>query len=217
MAQWDTIYRRVLGQQALERAEQLAGTTWLDRFLPLLGDPAGEALDLGCGLGADMLRLEELGYAPSGLDASPIAVKHVRERWSLPAAIGDLTQPLPFDDERFRLVLSRCVVHLLPPASARQLFQEIRRVLEPGGRLLFIVNSEKHRQQGLQYDYRDAREVEPNYWELSAVGRSYLFYTPERAQELLGRGWEIEHLEEGEFWQWEIEKVVVSGLARRVG
>ncbi len=215
MSQWDEIYANLQsrGVDAFS-AEQRAGTAWIDEFLPLLGTPAGESLDLGCGMGSDMLRYAELGWRPTGVDLSTRAVEHVRQL-GFDALQADLSRRLPFEDQRFELVTGRCSLHFLPPAETRALFGEIRRVLKTGGRLLFIVNSDAHRAQRLQYDYEGARRLDENYWEIPSIGRRYLFYTPELAADLLADGWKILHLSERPFQQWGIEKRVVACVAER--
>jgi SAM-dependent methyltransferase len=217
MSQWDAIYERLEANGTLERRnQQHEGTAWLDEFLPLLGEPGGESLDLGCGVGSDMIRYRELGWSPSGVDLSAKAVEHVR-RLGFAARIADIRERLPFESEHFALVTGRCSLHFFPPEQARALFEEIHHILAPGGKLLFIVNSEQHRAQGLQYDYRGAKRLEGNYQEIPSIGRRYLFYTPELARELLGKRWNILHLDERPLRHWEIEKRVVICLGERRG
>lgn len=215
MSQWDEIYADLesRGFKAFSD-EQRAGTAWLDEFLPLLGTPEGESLDLGCGMGSDMLRYAELGWQPTGVDLSPKAVEHVR-KLGFTALEADMSQRLPFDDERFDVVTGRCSLHFLPRAQTQTLFDEIRRILKPGGKLLFIVNSEAHRVQRLQYDYEGASRLDENYWEIPSIGRRYLLYTLDLAQELLADGWKILHLDERPFQQWGIEKRAIACVAER--
>lgn len=217
MSQWDAIYERLEAEGALElRRQQREGTAWLDEFLPMLGEPGGESLDLGCGMGSDMIRYAQLGWSPTGVDLSKRAVEYVLNL-GFSAQVVDMRERLPIESERFRLVTGRCSLHFFPPAQAQELFQEAHRILEPGGKLLFVVNSEQHRAQGLQYDYRDATQLETNYWELPSLGRRYLFYTMKLARELMGSGWKILHLDERPFRQWGIDKRVVTCVAERVG
>lgn len=217
MNQWETIYRRLEQEGALRReAEQAHGTAWLEALWPLLGVPVGAALDLGCGTGADMRRYAERGWQPVGLDREPVAASLVRRHLGFPALVGDLAAPLPFADDSFALVAARCALHFVAPRHAPRLYREIHRVLRPGGRLLFVVNSETHRRLGLQYDYTGATEQESGWWHIPAIGRTYLFYTPDRARELLGAGWQILLLEERDFDQWAIPKRVVLCVAERL-
>ncbi|MEZ4619390.1 MAG: methyltransferase domain-containing protein [Caldilineaceae bacterium] len=117
-------------------------------------------LDLGCGLGADMLRCAQLGYQPHGLDLEANAVNFVQTQYGLPAQQHDFGQPLPYAAATFTWY-SPALRSITCILRQRAMFGEIRRVLQPGGKLLFVVNSETHRQLGLQYDYTDAIELEP--------------------------------------------------------
>lgn len=217
MSQWQEIYRRLEQEGALKReAEQTHGTAWLEPLWPLLGVPVGVALDLGCGTGADMRRYAERGWQPVGLDREPLAASLVQRHLGFPALVGDLSEPLPFSDGSFTLVAARCALHFVPPRHTPRLYQEIRRVLRPSGRLLFVVNSETHRQEGLQYDYTGATEIEPGWWHLPTIGRTYLFYSPDLVREMLGEGWQILLLEERDFDQWAIPKRVVLCVAERL-
>jgi SAM-dependent methyltransferase len=217
VGKWATIYQR-LQTQGVDVAEQLAGTTWLDPFIPHLGECSGKMLDLGCGLGADILRCAQLGYQPHGLDLEASAVDFVQSQYGFPAQQVDFGEPLPYADESFTLVLSRFALHYLRPAAARKMFAEVRRVLQPGGKLLFVVNSETHRRLGLQYDYTEAVELEPQVWHLpNDKARTFLFYTPALAKALVGEGWRWHHLEDAPFAHWDgIEKRAVVGLAENL-
>ncbi|MEZ4676521.1 MAG: hypothetical protein R2932_20035 [Caldilineaceae bacterium] len=84
VGKWATIYQR-LQAEGVDVDTQLAGTVWLDQFIPMLGICTGNMLDLGCGLGADMLRCAQLGYQPHGLDLEANAVNFVQTQYGLPA------------------------------------------------------------------------------------------------------------------------------------
>lgn len=217
MGKWESIYQD-LENSGVDIAEQLAGTTWLDRFIPNFGESRGNMLDLGCGLGANMLRCAKLGYEPHGLDLEARAVKFITFTYGFYAKQHDFGDPLPFEDATFSLVLSRFALHYLRPARAQALFREIRRVLKSRGQLLFVVNSERHQRLRLQYDYTDAIELEPQVWHLpNDKGRTILFYTPELAKELLGEGWQWDYLEDEFFEHWAgIEKRAIIGLVQKI-
>lgn len=95
-------------------------------------DPARHALDLGCGDGAVSAEIPSQGLTLA--DVSPVALARARER--LPAAqVVELQpdEPLPFADSSFDLVvLTETIEHV---RDVQLLLSEIRRVLEPRGRL----------------------------------------------------------------------------------
>jgi ubiquinone/menaquinone biosynthesis C-methylase UbiE len=165
MGKWQNIYQS-LEAAGVDINKQLEGTSWLDRFIPSFPQQAGKMLDLGCGLGADMLRFSQLGFTPYGLDLEQKAVDFVQKTYGSTSQKHNFRQPLPFEDQTFSLVLSRLAVHYLNMAEAKKLFKDVQRVLQARGKLLFIVNSKRHLELGLQYNYTDALEVSPNFWHL---------------------------------------------------
>ena len=95
-------------------------------------EPARHALDLGCGDGAvsTALRAQQLTLA----DVSQVALSRARER--LPGADAvelEPNAPLPFADGTFDLVV--CTETIEHVHDLQLLLSEVRRVLEPRGRL----------------------------------------------------------------------------------
>jgi SAM-dependent methyltransferase len=98
-------------------------------------------LEVGPGPGEVSERmLEELGREVLAIDVSERMVELCRER-GVDARVGDV-QELPFPDGSFELVVAAWVLFHVPDL-ARGL-AEIARVLEPGGRLVAVTNSEHH-------------------------------------------------------------------------
>ncbi len=110
-------------------------------MLELAGDVRGRrVLDAGCGSGLLASELRANGARVTGFDASPAMVDLARNRLGRDVAIqvADLTEPLPFDDAAFDDVVASLVLHYLRDWTTP--LAELRRVLEPGGRLLLSVN-----------------------------------------------------------------------------
>ncbi|PWD50790.1 SAM-dependent methyltransferase [Serinibacter arcticus] len=110
-------------------------------ILDLAGDVAGHrVLDVGCGSGPIALALHERGALVTGLDGSPAMLAIARERLGedVPLHVGDLAQPLPFDDDAFDDVVASLVLHYLEDWGCP--LAEIRRVLRPGGRFVVSIN-----------------------------------------------------------------------------
>jgi SAM-dependent methyltransferase len=110
-------------------------------ILALAGDVSGlRVLDAGCGTGLHAEELVRRGAAVTGIDLSKDMLAVARERLGpdVPLHQADLTQPLVFEDNSFELVLSSLVMHYMqdwvPP------LREFRRVLVPGGRLVFSTH-----------------------------------------------------------------------------
>lgn len=127
--------------------------------LALAGDVTGRRiLDAGCGAGPLFAALRERGAVVSGFDQSPAMIEHARRRLGDGAdlRVADLAEPLPFADGAFDDVIASLVLHYLQ--DWQPTLAEIRRVLEPGGRLIASVNHPLmvnlvHRQEGPRPDY----------------------------------------------------------------
>jgi SAM-dependent methyltransferase len=89
-------------------------------------------LDAGCGGGRTSSWLVEQGAEVVGLDASTELLRLARER--LPSAtfvLGDLAEPLPFEDDSFDVAVASLVMHYLRDWAP--VLRELRRVLGPDG------------------------------------------------------------------------------------
>jgi ubiquinone/menaquinone biosynthesis C-methylase UbiE len=97
---------------------------------------AGKALlEVGCGMGTDLLQFARGGADCAGIDLTPRSIElsrlhftlyHLRARFLLADA-----ERLPFDDESFDVVYSNGVLHHTPGTA--EAISEIHRVLRPGG------------------------------------------------------------------------------------
>jgi SAM-dependent methyltransferase len=120
-------------------AESFAGVAnhWL------LGrvDPGAVVLDLGCGAGTDLLIAAQM-TGPTGrvigVDMTPAMLDRARESaWEMGLENVELheslIESLPVEDASVDIVISNGVIDLVPDKDA--VFDEIDRVLRPGGRL----------------------------------------------------------------------------------
>ncbi len=106
------------------------------------GESFGDALEIGSGTGYFSLNLVQLGLIGK-LTATDISPGMLERLAGTAAALGldDVTtvvteaETLPFDDESFDLVLGHAVLHHIPDLD--RAFAEFRRVLRPGGRIVF--------------------------------------------------------------------------------
>lgn len=96
-------------------------------------------LDLGSGAGNDCFVARALVGAEglvTGLDMTEPMVLKARENCrklgydNVEFVLGDI-EAMPFDNDRFNVVISNCVLNLVPDKS--KAFSEIFRVLKPGG------------------------------------------------------------------------------------
>jgi len=106
-------------------------------------DPGATVLDLGCGAGTDLLIAAQM-TGPGGRALGVDMTTSMLERAA--ASAGEmglsnvdvheaLIESLPLEDESVDVVISNGVIELVPGKEA--VFDEIDRVLRPGGRLQF--------------------------------------------------------------------------------
>ncbi|WP_427893137.1 methyltransferase domain-containing protein [Kribbella sp. GL6] len=110
-------------------------------MLNLAGDVTGRRiLDVGCGAGPLAAALRDRGAIMTGFDQSSAMVELARRRLGddIDLTVGDLAEPLPYDDAAFDDVVASLVLHYLEDWTKP--LAELRRVLKPGGRLILSVN-----------------------------------------------------------------------------
>ncbi len=96
-------------------------------------------LDLGSGTGNVSLVIQKLdeGHDVHAIDASLEGVaRHVEKHPEAKVRIGDITEPLPWADATFDVVVSNNTIYTIAPSLRPKLFSEISRILKPGGTLI---------------------------------------------------------------------------------
>jgi ubiquinone/menaquinone biosynthesis C-methylase UbiE len=116
------------------------------RYLPQLVDFAGfrgqRLLEIGCGIGTDLVRFARGGARVTGVDLAPTAIDLARKNFLLHGVTAEELrvangEALPYPDASFDVVYGHGVVQYT--ADARQLIRECHRVLKPGGTAIFMV------------------------------------------------------------------------------
>jgi len=101
-------------------------------------DTAGAyALDIGCGTGAFLDKMEQMDMKAYGLDMSREAVDFCRSRRKSRLLVGNVEGELPFRDNAFDIVTSLDVIEHVD--DYRRVIEEACRVLRPGGILVITV------------------------------------------------------------------------------
>lgn len=96
-------------------------------------------LDVGCGAGVEVVRFSRAGARTFGVDVSDRAVSLTRENLAHQGLTAGLAvadgEALPFPDDRFDFVFAHGVMQYASSDAA--VVGECRRVLKPGGTVLF--------------------------------------------------------------------------------
>jgi ubiquinone/menaquinone biosynthesis C-methylase UbiE len=114
-------------------------------YLPKLVDFTGyngkQLLEVGCGIGIDLVRFAKHGAIATGVDLAEVAVGLARKNFELHSASGDIEtmdgEHLQFPDQSFDVVYAHGVLQYTNDPTA--MVREIYRVLKPRGEAILMV------------------------------------------------------------------------------
>ncbi len=119
--------------EPINRGLRLLG---LRLFLPKEGMAI---LDVGCGTGLHLELYRKYRCALYGIDASPAMLQIARQRLGDGAKLHlGTASEMPYEDRSFDLVIAMLALHEMNPVTRSGVIREMKRVLKPGGRILFI-------------------------------------------------------------------------------
>jgi cyclopropane fatty-acyl-phospholipid synthase-like methyltransferase len=110
------------------------------------GQIKGSVLDVGCGTGENALYLAERGFAATGVDGAPTAIRKARAKAKargLEASFEvadalDLSMPKPFDT-----VIDSGLFHVFSDEDRARFTESLRRVIRPGGTYFLMCFSDQ--------------------------------------------------------------------------
>ena len=127
---------------------------------------SGSILELGAGRGQDSKYFAEQGYRVESTDL--VIDDEDRE---FPKLVSrktvDLRQPLPYEDEAFDVVYAHLALHYFDSKITTGIFEEVMRVLKPGGIFALLVNSVN------DPEYGTGSKLEENYFETDGTKKRY--------------------------------------------
>ena len=120
------------------RFEKLA---YLPRVVDFAGYRGLRLLEIGCGIGTDLVRFARGGARAIGIDVSETAVRLAKQNCAAHGrdarvAVADGTL-LPFADSTFDVVYAHGMLQYA--ADPRRIVEQAQRVLKPGGTAIFMV------------------------------------------------------------------------------
>jgi len=118
--------------------DRLQSRTWSQTLNYCSLSQGARVLDVGCGTGRWVRRLEEHGLSVVGIDQSSEMLSLARKRGTLSPMASCEVQNLPFRDESFECVSAVTVIQHIPPQEQVRALSEMVRVLRPGGYLFLI-------------------------------------------------------------------------------
>lgn len=99
-------------------------------------------LDLGCGIGTAAWYLSREGFDVTGVDGSEVAISQARA-WFISEGLTArfdvaMLDNLPYPDSSFDVVVENCATTSNPFDVAKNVFNEVKRVLKPNGKYFGI-------------------------------------------------------------------------------
>jgi len=119
----------------VERHRYQEYAPWMPEVMGFNQFAGQRLLEVGCGMGTDLLQFARGGAICTGVDLTPRSVEISSLHFGLYGMRADFVladgERLPFGDDSFDVVYSNGVLHHTPDTA--QAVRELRRVLKPGG------------------------------------------------------------------------------------
>lgn len=138
---WSETYERDSAARWLREVQTAA-------IAALALNPNDVLLDLGCGTGAAVRDAAPGVRRAVGFDLSPGMIAQARELanasglGNVEFREGDVSAPLPFEDQAFTAVVCTTAFHHFP--RPQETIAELHRVLAPGGRVVIADGNRRH-------------------------------------------------------------------------
>jgi SAM-dependent methyltransferase len=120
---------------AVERQRYQVYAPWMPRVMGFNQFAGKRLLEVGCGMGTDLLQFARGGAICTGVDLTPRSIEISRRHFEIYGLPGDFLltdgERLPFPDDCFDVVYSNGVLHHTPDTAGA--VREVHRVLKPGG------------------------------------------------------------------------------------
>lgn len=129
----------------------------------------GDVLELGAGLGSDSIFLANHGYKVVATDFSQLALNRIPETENLQTKLLDLSEPFPFKNNTFDTVYAHLSLHYFNRQITQQIFDEIYRILKPGGVIAVLLNSKSDPEYGI------GNKLEEDYFDTPIAGPKRYF------------------------------------------
>lgn len=141
-------------------------------------------LELGAGIGSDTLFLASQGFEIVATDFSQPALDKLKEKAGDNAQIEtkqfDLSDPFPFEGQSFDAVYTHLTLHYFSRQTTQQIYDEIYRVLKPGGAVAVLLNSTA------DSEYGQGEKIEDDYFDIPDKGPKR-YFSPESLSSFTGK------------------------------
>jgi SAM-dependent methyltransferase len=119
----------------VERHRYTDYAPWMPEVMGFNDFAGARLLEIGCGMGTDLLQFARGGAKVTGVDLTPRSIEISRQHLGVYGERGDFAitdgENLPFADESFDVVYSNGVLHHTPDTAGA--VREVHRVVRTGG------------------------------------------------------------------------------------
>src|SRR5216683_1841543 len=130
---------------AVERHRYTEYAPWMPAVMGFDDFAGARLLEVGCGMGTDLLQFARRGAKVTGVDLTPRSIEISRRHLAVYGERGDFAitdgENLPFAAESFDVVYSNGVLHHTPDTAGA--VREVHRVLRPGGQTRVMLYHRK--------------------------------------------------------------------------
>ena len=121
--------------EEIERYRYSEYAPWMPETMGFYKYPGARLLEIGCGMGSDLVQFARGGAHCTGVDITPKSIDITRHRFALNGLQGNFIlsdgEHLPFPSESFDVVYSNGVLHHTPDTAGA--IREVHRVLRKDG------------------------------------------------------------------------------------
>ncbi|MBO4477730.1 MAG: class I SAM-dependent methyltransferase [Lachnospiraceae bacterium] len=202
---WDNAHREY-------KRENIMYDEWLESFDEMIMNCKKPILDLGCGSGNDTKYLIEKGKEVISCDQSQNAINNIKKNFPevKDAICFNMLDGMPFEDETFEVIIADLCLHYFDEADTKAIVAEIRRILVPGGHLIFRVNSVKDVAHGAG----QGPEVEKHVFEMEGK-EIKRFFDEDDVRHFFG-DFEFEYLNEEIMTRYQKSKPLFKVCAKKI-
>jgi len=197
----------------LRRAnDEIVYDGWLDIWEKDIRECTGPIIDLGCGVGNNTKYLLEKGKEVIPCDFAHRAITNIKNTFPqvTQAKCFDMTKGLPFANGFTSMVIADLSLHYFSEETTYTILAEIRRILKPGGLLLFRVNSILDENHGAG----QGKEIAEHFYQ-TADGREKRFFNQQDIEKFW-QAWQLLFYKEENMTRYELNKVLWRCSAKKL-
>jgi len=167
---------------------------WMNKYEDFILNLKGkDAIDLGCGLGQDANWLRKHNFNVVSCDISSLASQKLKELYPDANTMKfDVSKGLPFKDNEMYLINANLSLHYFMMDKTIEIFDDIYRVLKPGGLFIGRMNSDKN-----NYVNDNCENLEENFYYDKVTKRHRRLFNKKQF-DILTKKWNVVVLNEYE-------------------